>query len=207
MARRLLRIAALTASLGVLTLAPAASTPAARPSAPASTWNVVASLPQALYGAAAAADPLYFAYLFGGYSTETGFAVDTAYRWNSVNERWEERAPMADAVEGASAVYVPSDTDPRIYVFGGVDPSTDTTSTATRIYDVFANSWSTGSGPACSAIVHGFGLRRGERQDLPRRRLQRDARRPGDDLGVQPRFEHVRGEERDPARGGRRRRR
>src|SRR5947208_8504369 len=100
MSRRLLRIAALAASLGVLTLAPAASTPAAGPGSPASTWNVVSPLPpeQGLYGAAAASDPLYFAYLFGGYSTNTASVVDTAYRWNSVNERWEERAPMADAV-------------------------------------------------------------------------------------------------------------
>src|SRR3954453_23912091 len=144
MSRRLLRIAALAASLGVLTLAPAASTRAAGPSSPAATWNVVAPLPQALSGAAAAGDPLYFAYLFGG-SPAAGSVVDTAYRWNSVNERWEERAPMPDAVEGASAVYVPSDTDPKVYVFGGVDPSTGTVSTATRIYDVFANSWSAGA--------------------------------------------------------------
>src|SRR6478672_1902106 len=113
---RLLRIAALAASLGVLALAPAASAPAAGPGSPSSTWNVVSPLPQGLHGAAAAADALYFAYLFGGSSTETGGVVNTAQRWNSVNERWEQREPMADAVEGASAVYLPSDTHPRIYV-------------------------------------------------------------------------------------------
>ena len=144
MRRRLAWIAALTVSLGVLALAPAASIPAAGPGAPASTWNVVAPLPQELDGAAAAGDPLYFAYLFGGYSDATGSVSSAAYRWNSVNERWEVRAPMPDAVEGASAVYVPSDSDPRVYVFGGVDPSTGTVSQATRIYDVFANTWSAG---------------------------------------------------------------
>src|SRR3954451_3431765 len=106
MSRRLLRIAALAASLGVLTLAPAASTRAAGPTSPAATWNVVAPLPQALSGAAAAGDPLYFAYLFGG-SPAAGSVVDTAYRWNSVNERWEERAPQPHAGQGASPVLAP----------------------------------------------------------------------------------------------------
>src|SRR4029078_2542021 len=161
--RKLFRIAALTASLGVLALAPGTSTRAAGPTAPAATWNVVSPLPQGLDGAAAAADPLYFAYFFGGYKSTSDSVVDTAYRWNSVNERGEERAPMVDAVEGASAVYVPSDTDPRVFVFGGDDGSTGF-STATRIYDVFANSWSTGANlPAArSFMVSGYNAANGK---------------------------------------------
>jgi len=81
--------AALASSLVVLALALSAlagTNDSATPSIPASTWNVVTSLPQGLYGAAGASNGV-FAYAAGGYATDTGTTLDTFYRYNPVNER------------------------------------------------------------------------------------------------------------------------
>jgi len=136
--------AALASSLVVLALALSAlagTNDSATPSIPASTWNVVTSLPQGLYGAAGASNGV-FAYAAGGYATDTGTTLDTFYRYNPVNERWETFIqPMPAPVAMASAVYYP--TTNKVYVFGGVDPNTHVVSNTTKVLDVTANEWST----------------------------------------------------------------
>ena len=113
---------------------------------------------------------------------------------------------MADAVEGASAVYIPSETDPRVYVFGGDDGSTGFSS-ATRIYDVFANSWSTGADlPAArSFMASGYNAANGKiylvgGQSSPTSVADTT-------WEYNPGHEHVRDAHGDPERGGRRGRR
>ena len=134
--------AALASSLVALALA--LSAVAAHPAAPsvrASTWNVVTSLPQGLYGAAGASNGT-FAYAAGGYASATGTTLDTFYRYNPVNERWETFiTPMPAPEAMASAVYYP--TTNKVYVFGGIDPNTGVVSNATKVLDITANEWST----------------------------------------------------------------
>ena len=93
-------------------------------------------MPQDLYGAAGASNGTY-AYAAGGYSDTT---LDTFYRYNPVNERWDTYPPpMPAAVAMASAVYYP--TTNSIYVFGGKDVDTGEVSAATRVFDITANTW------------------------------------------------------------------
>ena len=61
---------------------------------PDSTWSAVADMPQPLYGAAAASNGVY-AYAAGGIDAG-GATLDTFYRYNPVNERWDTYPP-ADA--------------------------------------------------------------------------------------------------------------
>jgi N-acetylneuraminic acid mutarotase len=100
-------------------------------------------MPQDIYGAAATSNGV-FSYALGGYSTSTGTTLDTFYRYNPVNERWETRPAMPDAVAMASAVYYP--TTDKIYVFGGFDPNTGVFSDATRVFDLTTGTW----GPAAN---------------------------------------------------------
>ena len=133
--------------LGLTALAGAADR-GHEPDVPASSWNTVSSVPQALYGAAGVSNGTY-AYAAGGYAG--GTTLDTFYRYNPVNERWETLLPaMPGAAGRASAVYYP--TGNKIYVFGGEDP-TGAYSNATRIFDVTTSTWSSGAnmpGPRAS---------------------------------------------------------
>jgi len=61
-------------ALGLSTLAGAADH--AVPSTPDSTWSVIASMPQGVYGAAGASNGT-FAYAAGGYATATGTTLST----------------------------------------------------------------------------------------------------------------------------------
>ena len=140
MRARILWAAALAVLLFGLAVGPSAGAGAAgRPGIPSSNWSVVASMPQDIYGAATASNGV-FSYAVGGYSTSSGTTLDTFYRYNPVNERWENRPAMPDAVAAASAVYVP--TSDRLYVFGGFDPNTGTFSSATRYFDLTMGTWS-----------------------------------------------------------------
>jgi N-acetylneuraminic acid mutarotase len=108
------------------------------PGLPGSSWSVVASMPQHLYGAAGASNGTY-AYAAGGYSMSTDTTLDTFYRYNPVNERWDTYPPpMPAALELVSAVYYP--TTNSIYVFGGKNGGAF--SNATWIFDITANTWS-----------------------------------------------------------------
>src|SRR6187401_3418709 len=111
---------------------------AAEPQQTASSWVIVTPLPQDLQGAAAASNGTY-AYAAGGYSLGSGMTLDTFYRYNPVNERWDTYPPpMPAAVQSASAVYYPATNS--IYVFGGVNLGVF--SNATRVFDIAANTWS-----------------------------------------------------------------
>ena len=73
-------------------------------------------MPQNLHGAAGVSNGTY-AYAAGGVNAG-GATLDTFYRYNPVNERWDTYPPpMPAALEMASAVYYP--TTNSIYVFGG----------------------------------------------------------------------------------------
>ena len=170
-----------------------------RPVMPSSNWSVVASMPQDIYGAATASNGV-FSYAIGGYSTSTGTTLDTFYRYNPVNERWENRPAMPDAVAMASAVYVP--TSDRIYVFGGFDPNTGTFSDATRVFDLATGTWGTAANMPGPRAFMASGLQHRERQDLPgrRQRHRRPRQREGDDVGVRPCGEHVHHARADSAR-------
>ena len=98
--------------------------------------------------------------------------LDTFYRYNPVNERWDTYPPpMPAAVEMASAVYYP--TTNSIYVFGGKNGSVF--SDATRVFDITANTWTSAANmPAPRAsMAAGYNT---QREDLPGRRLRQ--RRP-----------------------------
>ena len=138
MRARILWAATLAVLLFGLAVGPSSGSRAPAPGVPSSSWAVVASMPQDIYGAAATSNGV-FSYALGGYSTSTGTTLDTFYRYNPVNERWETRPAMPDAVAMASAVYYP--TSDRIYVFGGFDPNTGTFSDATRVFDLATGTW------------------------------------------------------------------
>jgi hypothetical protein len=106
-------------------------------------WQLVANMPQDLYGAAGASDGTY-SYHAGGYSFSSGTTLNTLYRYDPVANSWTTLAPMTTAgAIMASAVYYP--TTNVIYVFGGEDAVTGVNSNATRIYNIASNTWSAGA--------------------------------------------------------------
>ena len=137
--RAKIRWTAALAALLCLALAGAAGSRDVRgpaPGVPASSWSVVASMPQTLHGAAGVSNGTY-AYAAGGVNAG-GTTLDTFYRYNPVNERWDTYPPpMPAALEMASAVYYP--TTNSIYVFGGKNGSVF--SNATWVLDLTANTW------------------------------------------------------------------
>ena len=93
-------------------------------------------MPQNLHGAAGVSNGTY-AYAAGGVNAG-GTTLDTFYRYNPVNERWDTYPPpMPAALEMASAVYYP--TTNSIYVFGGKNGSVF--SNASWVFDIAANTW------------------------------------------------------------------
>jgi hypothetical protein len=146
-------------------------------------------MPQDIYGAAATSNGV-FSYALGGYSTSTGTTLDTFYRYNPVNERWETRPAMPDAVAMASAVYYP--TSDRIYVFGGFDPNTGTFSNATRVFDLATGTW--GQRRTCRARAPSWRpatTLRTARSISSAGPTLSTVERAGDDVGVRPCGEHV----------------
>ncbi len=101
MRARILWAATLAVLLFGLAVGPSSGSRGPAPAVPSSSWAVVASMPQDIYGAAAASNGIY-SYAAGGYSTSTGTTLDTFYRYNPVNERWETY-PAGDARRGRRA--------------------------------------------------------------------------------------------------------
>ena len=99
-------------------------------------------MPPDLHGGSATSDGTY-AYVAGGYSFSSGQNLDSLYRFDPVSDTWTTLAPMPQAATMPSAVYFPPSN--KIYVFGGEDEALGTNYAITRIYDVAANTWSTGS--------------------------------------------------------------
>jgi hypothetical protein len=132
-------------------------------------WQVVAPLPQDLFGAASASAGGYM-YVFGGYSFSTAQTLDTVYRYDPVANSWTTLAPMPQGALTASAVYSYPN---KIYVFGGADR--DHARPAQR--DVLR--------PRLRQVRRPHPPERGLRHGLHRQR-------PGDDLGVRPVVEYIR---------------
>jgi hypothetical protein len=105
-------------------------------------WQLVASMPLDLFGAAGASDGTY-SYHAGGYSFSAGNTLITLFRYDPVANTWTTMGPMPQAAFMASAVYYPSTN--TIFVFGGEDAVSGTNYNITRIYDIASNSWSTGA--------------------------------------------------------------
>src|SRR6476659_3398159 len=108
-------------ALGLSAFAGAAENQSPAAVHPETDWSLVTSMPQPLHGAAGASNGTY-SYAAGGVDAG-GATLDTFYRYNPVNERWDTYPPpMPVALEGASAVYYP--TTNSIYVFGGKNGGT-----------------------------------------------------------------------------------
>src|SRR6266850_7899249 len=106
-------------------------------------WQVVAPMPQDLYGAAVASNGT-FAYAAGGYSFSAGTTLNVFRRYDPVANTWTTLAPMPTVGAAmASAVFAPN--TGKIYVFGGEDAVTGVNSNATRIFDIATGSWSAGA--------------------------------------------------------------
>ena len=154
--------------------------------APDSTWNVVASMPQPLYGAAGASNGTY-AYAAGGIDA-VGATLDTFYRYNPVNERWDTYPPPMPAAEAkASAVYYPATNS--IYVFGGENLEHgrgQRRHEGLRHHGEHVELRREHAGPPPLDVGR---LRQRERKDVPGRRLRhrRPVERPDDGVGIQPR--------------------
>ena len=159
--------ATLASLVGALALGLSALAGAAEPRLPASSWVIVTPLPQDVEGAAAASNGTY-AYAAGGYSLGSGTTLDTFYRYNPVNERWDTYPPpMPAAVQRASAVYYPAANS--IYVFGGRERGRfQQRHPGLRHHGEHVELRREHAGPA---RVDGLRLRQRDRNDLPGRRL------------------------------------
>jgi len=116
------------------------ATPTPTPCPP--PWQFVASMPIGVYGAAGTADGT-FVYEAGGYSFDLGNTLDVFNRYDPMANNWTTLANMPTAAFMASAVYYPLTN--KIYVFGGEDAISGTNYNITRIYDIAAGTWTTGS--------------------------------------------------------------
>ena len=136
-------------ALGLSAFAGAAERQGPAAARPDTNWSLVASMPQPLHGAAGASNGIY-SYAAGGVDAG-GATLDTFYRYNPVNERWDTYPPpMPVALEGASAVYYP--TTNSIYVFGGKNGGTF--SNGTRVFDITGNTWASAANmPAPRAFM------------------------------------------------------
>ena len=199
MRARILWAATLAVLLFGLAVGPSAGAGGPAPSVPSSSWAVVASMPQDLYGAAAASNGI-FSYAAGGYSTSTGTTLDTFYRYNPVNERWETRAGDARrGGHGLGGLLPDLGQDLRVRRLRSEHRRVQRRDQGLRPDDGHLGFGGEHAGPA---RLHGLRLQRRERQDLPGRRLRRrrPGQRAGDDVGVRPCGEHVHHARADSAR-------
>ncbi len=111
-------------------------------SAPAQGWTDVAPLPRDVYGSPTTATEGRV-YSGGGYSFTAGGMVQNFQSWNPDTNVWTPLAPLPDLLnlEG-SLVYGHNG---KIYLFGGEDAVASTVSSATRIYTIATNTWSSGA--------------------------------------------------------------
>jgi hypothetical protein len=89
-----------------------------------------------------ATDGRYF-YILGGFSSSAGNDRTEVYRYDPPTNGWTPMAPIPAATSFASAVYWPA--THKIYLFGGKLHLSGDPFTATRIYDIATNTWSTGA--------------------------------------------------------------
>src|SRR4029077_18957441 len=117
-------------------------TPTGTPSCTPGAWQFAANMPTDLYGAAGASDGTYF-YAAGGYSFSQANTLAVFNRYDPVANTWTPLTDMPQAAIMATAVSYPPTN--KIYVFGGEDAATGTNYNITRIYDIAAGTWSTGT--------------------------------------------------------------
>ena len=153
-------------------------------------------MPQPLYGAAAASNGIY-SYAAGGIDAG-GATLDTFYRYNPVNERWDTYPPpMPAAARGHFRRLLPDD-EQHLRLRRQERGHVQQRHLGLRHHREHVGLRREHAG---AARVHGGRLQQREREDLPGRRgeLHRPA---AIDVGVQPRREHVHHEPRaDPATG------
>jgi hypothetical protein len=111
-------------------------------------WVTKTPYPLSVEGAALASDGT-FAYAFGGFTQPGGSVHAEAYKYNITTDTWTAVMSMTTGADyWMHAEYAP--TTNKIYVQGGFNHGT-----ANRIYDVAANTWS--SGAALPVSVHNQG--------------------------------------------------
>src|SRR5438309_6693659 len=121
-------------------------TPSATPTPTATPcpapWQIVASMPVDVYGAAGTSDGTYV-YQAGGYSFNSGNTLSVFNRYDPVADTWTTLSDMPTAAFMVSAVYYPP--GDKIYVFGGEDANSGVNYNVTRIYNIASQTWSTGA--------------------------------------------------------------
>jgi hypothetical protein len=103
------------------------------------TWTLVASLPAARSGAAAAYDGTGSIYVVGGSSTVNGTdGTSTLYRYTVSSDTWTSLAALPINVRDAAAVFAP---DGTLEVLGGI--SNGATVATVESYDPATDAWTT----------------------------------------------------------------
>jgi hypothetical protein len=123
--------------------------PACSPTA----WTTVAPNPTARYATIGATDGTFF-YSIGG-STLASMVANND-RYDPVGNAWLARAPMPVPVQDAPAVAFSS----KIYVFGGLNSTTQQVFQNLQIYDIALDTWTTGAplpAPRFGSYVGVFG--------------------------------------------------
>ncbi len=99
------------------------------------SWSTMAALPQALYGASAAADGAGHILVFGG-DNSAGTPVSAVYRYTIATNSWTMEAAMPMAASGTAAVFGAYG---QIYVIGGLTASGPVANV--NIYNPVTNQW------------------------------------------------------------------
>ncbi len=100
-------------------------------------WSSAASLPDARYRIAAAADSSGKVYAIGGQDA-SGTVYSEVDVYNPATNSWSLAAPLPSPIAGAAAVTGPNG---LIYVFGGATTSSNTPSSAVESYNPATNTW------------------------------------------------------------------
>ena len=106
-------------------------------------WIIAAPGPLDVYGPASTSDGS-FAYFAGGYSFSGGGDSVQFSRYSHFTNTWTTLAPVPNGFSTmGSAIYDPVGN--RIFVFGGLNTASGTTTNVTRIYNISSNTWGAGA--------------------------------------------------------------
>ena len=124
-----------------------------------------------------------FAYAAGGRDAATFQSTDAFNRYDPLLDTWTPLANLPNAVGDARSVYAANTNS--IYVFGGItDFDVGTVTNLVQIYDVAADTWTTGTPDARRAVFPRHCLLRSQRENLRRWRNRRHVLRNQHNLGV-----------------------
>jgi len=112
------------------------------------SWEGIAPLPQAVYGATAASDGFGHLFVIGGLHTAGGAPLTSVYRYTVATDSWDQVASLSVGLHDASAVAGP---DGMIYVVGGV--SAAGTVSSVESYNPAINTW--GNEASLASPVYG----------------------------------------------------